>query len=99
MISGPMQNAFGTFYTFRRTNAGDTLRTWRTDPFVLLAGGPQWLPPTLPTATLAQQTAAQRGGDSKVHTRLLTCVHRSMSAVARTHHVPPLFTIYLCRDA
>ena len=55
--------------------AGDTLRTWRTDPFVLLAGGPQWIPPTLPTATLAQQTAAQRGGDSKVgtpaHGRLL----------------------------
>ena len=46
--------------------AGDTLRTWRTDRFVLLAGGPQWIPPTLPTATLAQQTAAQRGGDSKV---------------------------------
>jgi hypothetical protein len=42
---------------------------------VLLAGGPQWLPPTMPTATLAQQTAAQRGGDSKVR-RLALRLHQ-----------------------
>lgn len=46
--------------------AGDTLRTWREEPFVLLAHGPRWLPPAMPSATITPQTAAQRGGEGKV---------------------------------
>jgi U2-associated protein SR140 len=46
--------------------AGDTLRTWREEPFVLLAHGPRWLPPAMPSATVTPKTAAQRGGEGKV---------------------------------
>lgn len=33
---------------------------------MLLAHGPRWLPPAMPTATITQKTAAQRGGEGKV---------------------------------
>ena len=42
------------------------MRTWREEPFVLLAHGPRWLPPAMPSATVTPKTAAQRGGEGKV---------------------------------
>ncbi|EFJ48766.1 hypothetical protein VOLCADRAFT_104604 [Volvox carteri f. nagariensis] len=45
---------------------GDTLRTWRIEPYVMVHGGQRWVPP--PMTTLAEpvvvddRTAAQKGG-------------------------------------
>ncbi|KAF8062719.1 RRC1 [Scenedesmus sp. PABB004] len=40
---------------------GDTLRTWRIDPFLLVEGGQAWLPPPMLAADVAA-AAADKGG-------------------------------------
>jgi hypothetical protein len=42
---------------------GDTLRTWRIDPYLMIEGGQAWLPPPMLAADLA---AGERGGSAKV---------------------------------
>jgi hypothetical protein len=37
---------------------GDTLRTWRMDPFLMVEGGQRWLPP----AMLAPEATKREGG-------------------------------------
>lgn len=45
---------------------GDTLRSWRNEPFVMVEGGPRWIPPSMiALGQGSQQTAAQRGGEAK----------------------------------
>ncbi|MEW5308379.1 MAG: hypothetical protein WDW38_000347 [Sanguina aurantia] len=40
---------------------GDTLRTWRVEPFVLVKGGCRWVPPPMTAVQAATLTAAQKG--------------------------------------
>ncbi|GMH42641.1 hypothetical protein BSKO_10560 [Bryopsis sp. KO-2023] len=41
---------------------GDGLRSWRIEPFVMVEGGPRWVPPTMCVGDGSQMTAAQKGG-------------------------------------
>lgn len=41
---------------------GDGLRSWRIEPFVMVEGGPRWVPPTMCVGDGSQLTAAQKGG-------------------------------------
>ncbi|KAK9797001.1 hypothetical protein WJX73_002827 [Symbiochloris irregularis] len=43
--------------------SGDSMRSWRVEPFELVEGGPKWVPPLMTSASeQTHQTAAQRGG-------------------------------------
>lgn len=52
---------------------GDSLRSWRVEPFVMVEGSNKWVPPPM-TAGLVhpgdQRTAAQRGEGRRVSRRL-----------------------------
>lgn len=43
----------------RRTAEGDTLRVWRTEPFVMVETGPRWHPPSMTAVELATKSAPQ----------------------------------------
>lgn len=47
---------------------GDTLTRWRVDPFVMVQGGPRWLPPPLPedSSDKKQEPPTAAGGKGKV---------------------------------
>ncbi|KAK9824009.1 hypothetical protein WJX72_006933 [[Myrmecia] bisecta] len=55
---------------------GDSLRSWRVEPFVLVEGGPRWIPPRMTAGGGAHQTAAQRGGEAKDKDRPLSDLQR-----------------------
>uniref|UniRef100_A0A6S8KMZ3 U2 snRNP-associated SURP motif-containing protein n=2 Tax=Dunaliella TaxID=3044 RepID=A0A6S8KMZ3_DUNTE len=40
---------------------GDTLRTWRIEPFVMVEGGQRWIPPSMTALQMAAGTAAAKG--------------------------------------
>ncbi|KAK9825189.1 hypothetical protein WJX81_005170 [Elliptochloris bilobata] len=58
--------------------SGDTLRAWRVEPFIMVEGGPKWVPPpmTVTAAGGSHQTAAQRGGEVRDKDRPLPDVQR-----------------------
>ncbi|CAD7701765.1 unnamed protein product [Ostreobium quekettii] len=43
----------------------DSMRSWQIDPFVMVAGGPRWIPPAMCIGDGSQLTAAQKGGDGR----------------------------------
>lgn len=47
---------------------GDTLTRWRVDPFVMVQGGPRWLPPPLPddSADKKQEQPTAAAGKGRV---------------------------------
>ncbi len=56
---------------------GDSLRNWRNEPFVMVEGGPRWIPPSMTAMTHGkEQTAAQRGGEAKEKDKPLSDLQR-----------------------
>ena len=56
---------------------GDSLRNWRNEPFVMVEGGPAWIPPPMTATSHGQeQTAAQRGGEAKDKDKPLSDLQR-----------------------
>ena len=56
---------------------GDSLRNWRNEPFVMVEGGPRWIPPSMTAMSHgSEQTAAQRGGEAKDKDKPLSDLQR-----------------------
>ncbi|KAK9865024.1 hypothetical protein WJX84_002089 [Apatococcus fuscideae] len=62
-----LQSAEHAFYVWRIYSlaSGDSLRSWRIEPFVLLEDGPRFVPPLMTLSDGSHQTAAQRGGEAR----------------------------------
>lgn len=53
-------------YEYRRWRVyslaeGDTLRTWRIEPFVMVEGGQRWIAPSMTAMAMTGGTAAAKG--------------------------------------
>jgi len=44
---------------------GDTLRSWRIAPFVMVAGSPRWVPPPMTSESAAASRTAAQGGSGR----------------------------------
>lgn len=65
-----LQSALHQYYRWRVFSfaQGDTLTRWRVDPFVMVQGGPRWLPPPLPedSADKKQEAPTAAAGKGRV---------------------------------
>ncbi|KAK9835798.1 hypothetical protein WJX74_008275 [Apatococcus lobatus] len=73
-----LQSPEHAFYVWRVYSlaSGDSLRSWRIEPFVLLEDGPRFVPPLMTLSDGSHQTAAQRGGELRDKDRPLSELQR-----------------------
>lgn len=74
---------------------GDSLRSWRNEPLVMVEGGPRWIPPSMTSLTNGrQQTAAQRGGEAREKDKPLSDLQRDRRATSFLLWMPLLVGLF-----